>query len=190
MSLTLHYHPLSSFCQKVLIALYEYETPFESHLLNLGDEDSSSEFKRLWPMGKMPVLRDEAPGADHPRIQHHHRVSDAALPRRDTADPGRSRPRPADAAARPLLRPLCHGADAEDRHRQVAAGRGQRSARRGPGQGHAADRLRHDRGGDGGAELGRGRPVQHGRLRCRPLLCSTPTSCCPSTTRTPWLRPT
>ena len=60
MSLTLHYHPLSSFCQKVLIALYEYETPFESHLLNLGDEDSSSEFKRLWPMGKMPVLRDEA----------------------------------------------------------------------------------------------------------------------------------
>jgi len=59
MSLTLHYHPLSSFCQKVLIALYECGTPFESHLLNLGDEDSSSDFKRLWPMGKMPVLRDE-----------------------------------------------------------------------------------------------------------------------------------
>ncbi len=33
MSLTLHYHPLSSFCWKVLIGLYENDTPFEKRVL-------------------------------------------------------------------------------------------------------------------------------------------------------------
>ena len=28
MSLTLHFHPLASFCWKALIALYENDTPF------------------------------------------------------------------------------------------------------------------------------------------------------------------
>ena len=37
MSLTLHFHPLSSYCQKVLIALYENGTPFEKQIVNLGD---------------------------------------------------------------------------------------------------------------------------------------------------------
>ena len=37
MTLTLHMHPLSSFCQKVLIALYENGTPFEKHFLDLAD---------------------------------------------------------------------------------------------------------------------------------------------------------
>ena len=60
MSLTLHMHPLASFCQKVLIALYENGTPFEPHLVDLGDDVASAQFKALWPMGKMPVLRDEA----------------------------------------------------------------------------------------------------------------------------------
>jgi glutathione S-transferase len=60
MTLTLHYHPLSSFCHKVLIALYENGVPFEKHLLNLGDETERARFKALWPAGKMPVLSDEA----------------------------------------------------------------------------------------------------------------------------------
>ncbi len=60
MSLTLHFHPLSSYCQKALIALYENDTPFETHLVDLGDEASREAFKRLWPLGKMPVLRDDA----------------------------------------------------------------------------------------------------------------------------------
>lgn len=60
MSLTLYYHPLASFCWKVLIALYENETPFEPHIVDLGDPDASAAFKRLWPMGKMPVLQDQA----------------------------------------------------------------------------------------------------------------------------------
>lgn len=59
MPLTLHFHPLSSFCQKVLIALYENGTPFERHIVDLGDAESGGAFRKLWPIGKMPVLRDE-----------------------------------------------------------------------------------------------------------------------------------
>ena len=60
MSLTLYFHPLSSFCHKALIALYENDTPFEPHIVDLGDEKSRAAFKRIWPIGKFPVLRDEA----------------------------------------------------------------------------------------------------------------------------------
>lgn len=60
MTLTLYFHPLSSYCQKVLIALYENDTPFEKRLVNLGDAEDAAAFKQLWPIGKFPVLRDEA----------------------------------------------------------------------------------------------------------------------------------
>ena len=60
MTLTLYLHPLASFCQKVLVALYENETPFEPHIVDLGDETSRTAFRKLWPIGKMPVLRDDA----------------------------------------------------------------------------------------------------------------------------------
>lgn len=60
MSLTLYFHPLSSFCQKVLIALYENGTPFKAHIVDLMSETASAEFRKLWPIGKIPVLRDEA----------------------------------------------------------------------------------------------------------------------------------
>lgn len=60
MSLTLYYHPLSSFCHKVLIALYENETPFTPHLVNLGDPAEADAFRRIWPMGRFPVLKDAA----------------------------------------------------------------------------------------------------------------------------------
>jgi glutathione S-transferase len=60
MSLKLYFHPLASFCHKVLIALYERGTAFEPIVVDLGDRMSSAAFKEVWPMGKMPVLRDEA----------------------------------------------------------------------------------------------------------------------------------
>ena len=59
MSLTLYYHPLSSFCHKVLIALYENATPFERRLVDLGAERDRAEFLKIWPIGKFPVLRDD-----------------------------------------------------------------------------------------------------------------------------------
>jgi glutathione S-transferase len=60
MSLILYYHPLASFCWKALIGLYELGVPFEKHLVDLSDPNARAAFKRLWPMAKFPVLRDEA----------------------------------------------------------------------------------------------------------------------------------
>lgn len=58
MPLILHAHPLSSFCQKVLIALYELEVPFEFRQLDLADADERAAHLARWPRGKMPVLED------------------------------------------------------------------------------------------------------------------------------------
>ena len=66
MSLTLHFHPLSSFCWKVLIALYENGTPFTPNAVNLGDPAERAALLKLWPIGKFPVLRDEARQATVP----------------------------------------------------------------------------------------------------------------------------
>jgi len=60
MSLTMHLHPLASFCWKPLIALYENGTPFAAVIVDLGDEQSRAAFLRISPTGKMPALRDDA----------------------------------------------------------------------------------------------------------------------------------
>jgi glutathione S-transferase len=60
MSLTLHYHPLASFCWKALIALYENGTPFNPNLVDLGNPAERAALQKLWPIGKFPVLRDDA----------------------------------------------------------------------------------------------------------------------------------
>jgi glutathione S-transferase len=60
MSLTLHFHPLASFCWKALIALYENDTSFTPHLVDLGNEAERTALRKLWPLGKFPVLRDDA----------------------------------------------------------------------------------------------------------------------------------
>jgi glutathione S-transferase len=59
MSLTLHYHPLSSFCQKALVALYENNTPFTPLLVNLMEDTSRAAFLKIWSIGKFPVLQDD-----------------------------------------------------------------------------------------------------------------------------------
>jgi glutathione S-transferase len=53
MTLVLYQHPFASYCQKVLVALYELELSFETRLV-----EDRSELLRLWPMGGMPVLVD------------------------------------------------------------------------------------------------------------------------------------
>ncbi|MBS0471805.1 MAG: glutathione S-transferase family protein [Proteobacteria bacterium] len=60
MTIRLHYHPLSSFCWKVLIALYELDVPFEPVLVDLSREEDRTAFYKLWPMGKFPVIEDTA----------------------------------------------------------------------------------------------------------------------------------
>ena len=66
MSLTLYYHPLSSFCWKTLIALYEADLAFEPRLVNLGDPADRAAFQAVWPLAKFPVLRDHARGKTVP----------------------------------------------------------------------------------------------------------------------------
>jgi len=59
MSLTLYFHPLASYCWKVLIALYEGEIPFAPHQIDLAKPEERDELERVWPVAKFPVLRDE-----------------------------------------------------------------------------------------------------------------------------------
>jgi glutathione S-transferase len=66
MTLTLYFHPLSSFCQKALIALYENGTPFTPQKVDLMDEKENAAFKKLWPVGKFPVLHDDKNGKTIP----------------------------------------------------------------------------------------------------------------------------
>ena len=58
-ALTLHHHPLSSYCHKVLIALDVLGITAELRLLNLGDVAERSAHRALWPLGKMPLLVDQ-----------------------------------------------------------------------------------------------------------------------------------
>lgn len=60
MALTLYAHPLSSYSQKVLIALYEHDVPFELKLLSAETPENSAAFAELWPLQHMPVLTDGA----------------------------------------------------------------------------------------------------------------------------------
>ncbi|HEV2512696.1 glutathione S-transferase family protein [Bosea sp. (in: a-proteobacteria)] len=62
MSLTLYFHPLSGFCQKTLVALYENDTPFTPQLVNFGDATERADFLKFWPIGKFPLLRDDSNG--------------------------------------------------------------------------------------------------------------------------------
>jgi len=56
---TLHYHPLSSYCQKVLIAVDVLGVEVDRRLLNLGDPGERDAYLALWPLGKMPLLVDQ-----------------------------------------------------------------------------------------------------------------------------------
>jgi glutathione S-transferase len=88
MSLVLYYHPLSSFCWKVLIPLYENGTAFEPKMLqNLQDPEERAAFERLWPVGKFPVLVDDEHDRTIPEtsimiewLDHHHRGATRFVP--------------------------------------------------------------------------------------------------------------
>jgi glutathione S-transferase len=60
MALTLYLHPLSSYCHKALIAFYENAIAFTPEVVNLGDPASRDAFRKVWPMAKFPVLKDDA----------------------------------------------------------------------------------------------------------------------------------
>ena len=57
MSLTLYSHPFSSYCQKVLVALWENDIPFAYR--HLEEPGAGEELNALWPFGKFPMLVDD-----------------------------------------------------------------------------------------------------------------------------------
>lgn len=61
MALVLHLHPFASYCQKVLIALYELGLPFDQVLV-----EDREEHLELWPLGSIPVLVDTEAGLTIP----------------------------------------------------------------------------------------------------------------------------
>ena len=74
---TLHYHPLSSYCHKVLIAIDVLGVDVDRRLLNLGDPAERAAHLALWPTGKMPLLVDKGRVIPESSIiiehlQHHH----------------------------------------------------------------------------------------------------------------------
>ena len=55
----LYYYPLSTYSQKVLIALYEKQLEFESELVFLFDPEAATSYKEIYPLGKIPLLVNE-----------------------------------------------------------------------------------------------------------------------------------
>lgn len=88
MSLTLYAHPFSSYCQKVLVALYENDTPFTYR--KLDEPGAFDELKALWPFTKFPVLVD----GDTPTVE-----SSVIIEHIDQHHPGSPRLIPADSRA-------------------------------------------------------------------------------------------
>lgn len=54
--LKLHYHPFAQYCQKVLIALYEHDLPFERVIVDLGDPAQRAALTAVWPFTKFPAI--------------------------------------------------------------------------------------------------------------------------------------
>jgi glutathione S-transferase len=59
MAMQLYAHPFSSYCQKVLVALYENDLPFELRMLAPDDAQAMAELEELWPFKRFPVLVDD-----------------------------------------------------------------------------------------------------------------------------------
>jgi glutathione S-transferase len=85
LSLQLFAHPFSSYCQKVLIALWADDTEFEYMMLDQEHPDNMAELKRRWPFGQFPLLVDDGktvvettPIIEH--LQAHHRGPNCWIP--------------------------------------------------------------------------------------------------------------
>ncbi|MBT8077721.1 MAG: glutathione S-transferase family protein [Gammaproteobacteria bacterium] len=54
----LYHHPISTYSQKVLIALYEKDLDFEREIVQLMDPEKRAVYREVYPMGKIPLLVD------------------------------------------------------------------------------------------------------------------------------------
>ena len=184
MTLTRNYHPLSSYCHKVLIALDVLGIEVDKRLLNLGDPAERAAHLALWPTGKMPLLVDQGRPVPETSIiiehlqRHYAHLGRTLIPLDlDAALDVRLWDRlfdlyvmtPMQALTDDLLRPEGD----RDAHGVAHAGTpvvGLRAHRRSPSR----------------AKLGKRRCVQHGRLRrsaflvlCRDLRAAGAAACEP-----------
>ncbi len=90
MTMELFAHPFSSYCQRVLIALYESGTPFQLKLLYNEAPESFAELTRPWPLKNFPVLVDEGNAATELSVINEHRA---------LKHPGPIEPIPSEACA-------------------------------------------------------------------------------------------
>ena len=167
MSLKLYYHPLASFCWKVLIPLYENGVPFEGHIVDLADERSRADFLRIWPIGNFPVLRDEARERTIPE-------SSTIIEYLDQHYPGPAPLLPADPdlARQVRFRDRFYDHYVHQPMQKIVTDRIRPQGRHDP---HGVEEagallrtaLRHDRRGHGLQDLGDGGGLRHGRLRRR-----------------------
>ncbi len=72
MTLQLYAHPFSSYCQKVLIALWADGTEFVYRILDEEHPENMAELKRRWPFAQFPLLVDdgETVAETTPIIEH------------------------------------------------------------------------------------------------------------------------
>ena len=59
MSLQLFAHPFSSYCQKVLIALWADGTEFDYRMIDPEHPENMEELERHWPFRQFPLLLDD-----------------------------------------------------------------------------------------------------------------------------------
>lgn len=59
MKLKLYFNPVSSYSQKVLLALYEKSIDFEREIVDLMDPAARSAYAAIYPLQKIPVLTDD-----------------------------------------------------------------------------------------------------------------------------------
>jgi len=91
-TLQLFGHPFSSYTQKVLIALWADDTPFEYRILEQDYPENFAELKRHWPFAQFPLLLDDGrpfvestPIIEHLQAEHggvHRWIPDGGIGRR------------------------------------------------------------------------------------------------------------
>jgi len=52
----LYHHPISTYSQKAVLALYEKDVPFESVVVSLMSPEGRAAYEKLYPIGKIPLL--------------------------------------------------------------------------------------------------------------------------------------
>ena len=190
MTLTLHFHPLASFCHKALIAFHELGLDFRPVVVDLGDPASRAAFAEVWPLLKFPVLQDGERGATVAEsttvieyLDAFHGGDRRLIPGDpDVAWTARMWDRIFDQYVEvPMQKIVTDAIRPDGGHDPHGVAEARRCPRR---------RLPVPRGPAAPRALGARRATSPSPTAPPPRRCSTPTPCCPSLRRSRGSRPT